>query len=147
MPRLEAIHANPQDLADNGPSLPVHIGFDPNRFGPQTADEPFSGTHLALFDTGASTNFVDIALAQQLALPHRGYWPVAGAAGRQIHPVFLAHVYIPALQKSISEPFIGIILHSGHFPQSVVIGRSTLRDYIMTYDGINGSVSFEWKPR
>ena len=143
MPTVRVDDATPVALASHGPGIFVRISFDPNHFGIDGPHVPQS-EHLALIDTGASRECIDIALAQKLGLPQRGTVEVAGAAGLRTHPTYLAQFDVPVLQKTIHGIVYGLDLQGGGLRHVAVIGRRLLQNYIMTYNGIEGSVTFEW---
>ena len=130
-------------LAEVGPTVPVQIGFDLG-FDQSTNPAPDIPPDLfpALVDTGASANSIDADLAARLGLPVIDLdTEVSGSAGRHLADVYLARIHIPGLDRTISGRFTGIKLASGGQLHSAIIGRSFLKDFVLSYDGRTGEVS------
>ena len=130
-------------LAEVGPTVPVRIGFDPG-FDETESLNPDIPPDLfpALVDTGASANSIDADLAARLGLPVIDVdTAVSGSAGRHLADVYLAQVHIPGLDRTISGRFTGIRLAAGGQLHGAIIGRSFLRDFVLSYDGRTGEVS------
>lgn len=130
-------------LADLGPTVAVQIGHDPG-FEDFTNDKPIIPPDLypALVDTGASGNSVDIELAAQLRLPVYEYdVPISGSVGEHTSNIYLAQIYIPGLDRTISGQFTGVNLAGGGQFQRAIIGRSFLQHFVLHYDGRTGDVT------
>jgi hypothetical protein len=102
---------------------------------PQTADA------AALLDTGASDSCIDQELADQLTLPLVDRWRAAGVGGSHEMNVYLATITIPPLGLSKSGLFMAAHLQAGGQVHKVLLGRDSLTDLIIIYDGRKGSVS------
>jgi predicted aspartyl protease len=125
-----------------GPTLVVDLGFDPAPADGLEPDLAAKGVE-ALVDTGASDNFIDDDLAGTLRLPVVDRLSVSGSAGRHEINMYLAQVHVPALGITISGRFGGVHLAAGGQRHQVLVGRSFLADFKMTYDGISGAVALE----
>ena len=64
----------------------------------------------------------------------------AGAGGLYETEMYAAHVYIPALDHAVVRNFMGARLLAGGLPHAVLLGRTFLRHFTMTYDGGTGTV-------
>lgn len=141
MPRTDSGYNNPYDLIQYGPTIDVQIGHDPN-YQPspgQRAQLP-PERWRALVDTGAMESAIDADLANSLNLPILGHNRIAGAGGLFETTIFLAQIYIPALDFTIDGPFDGANLATSGQPYCALIGRTFLRHFDMAYEGRTGSV-------
>ena len=130
-------------LTDLGPTIDVQIGHDPG-FEDFTNEKPLIPPDLypALVDTGASGNSVDTQLAAQLRLPVYEYNVlISGSVGEHTTNIYLAQIYIPGLNRTISGRFTGVNLAGGGQFQRAIIGRSFLQDFVLHYDGRTGEVT------
>ena len=130
-------------LTDLGPTIDVQIGHDPG-FEDFTNEKPRIPPDLypALVDTGASGNSVDTQLAAQLRLPVYEYNVlISGSVGEHTTNIYLAQIYIPGLNRTISGRFTGVNLAGGGQFQRAIIGRSFLQDFVLHYDGRTGEVT------
>ena len=130
-------------LTDLGPTIDVQIGHDPG-FEDFTNENPRIPPDLypALVDTGASGNSVDTQLAAQLRLPVYEYNVlISGSVGEHTTNIYLAQIYIPGLNRTISGRFTGVNLAGGGQFQRAIIGRSFLQDLVLHYDGRTGEVT------
>ena len=125
-----------------GPTLLVEIGFDPT-FAPGQVSRPNLSTQTfpALLDTGADINCIDSNLASELGLRVLEQRIVAGLGGDFQTGIYLAQIYIPPLQVTLSGEFAGIISASRDMFHRAIIGRNFLRDFAMVYDGRTGVVT------
>jgi predicted aspartyl protease len=133
-------------LEIHGPTLFVHIGFDPNyKASAVPPTVPVSGIKsvAALVDTGASHSCIDNLLAATLSLPIIDRQPIAGVAGRSMANIYLAQIHVASLAFTINGRFAGVDLKSGGQHHEALIGRSFLRSFRMHYDGGNGTVSLQ----
>ena len=126
-------HQDDSDLERLGPYLRAKVGSY-GQFGP-TNNGPL---HLALVDTGATHTNIDVVLATSLKLHICGHIPAAGAQGEYIAPLFWGQVYIPALGLMMKGAFQGVDL-TGQ-PCDLLLGRTLLRYFRMTYNGPLGEV-------
>ena len=61
-------------------------------------------------------------------------------AGRHAAAVYMARVYVPSLDRLPFQPFAGARLSDGDQPHRMILGRTFLRRYRMSYDGGTGAV-------
>ena len=130
-------------LAEVGPTIPVEIDFDPG-YDEFSNEKPILPPDLypALVDTGASGNSIDDALATDLRLPVIFYdEEISGSAGTHTVNIYLAHIYIPELGRTIDGRFTGVHLAAGGQMHRAIIGRSFLGDFVLHYDGRTGEVT------
>lgn len=127
-------------LVQHGPTVKVLVGFDP-------AYSPGGGLHpnlshevLALIDTGATISCIDALLAKDLGLVETDRTTVSGSSGSHEVPAYLAHVHVPQLGFTQWGQFLGVGLADGGQAHHVLIGRSFLADFSMTYNGTTGRV-------
>ena len=90
-------------LAYHGPTLTVAVGFDKTWKESHKTPPNARGFELeALVDTGAQDSCIDRLLAVQLGLPAVDREAVCGVHGLREVDVYLAQVYIPALDFNTS---------------------------------------------
>ena len=125
-----------------GPTLYVEIGYDAQYQAGQI-DRPDLPSELfpALLDTGARESCIDTSLAQDLGLPFEGQKLISGTYGTHLANVYLAQIYIPALDETISGEFYGITMAGGGFYQRALICRDFLLRCVLHYDGRTGEVT------
>lgn len=129
-------------LAEIGPTFRVDLGLK-SRSAPGAApDLQMKGLH-ALIDTGAGANCIDDALAKSLGLPLVEEGETSGVHGKAQVSFYLARLYIPELGRLLFERFAGAKLEEGDQTHRVILGRSFLRPYRMTYDGVSGQVEID----
>jgi len=126
-----------------GPTLKVDIGFDPNYDGrsPQKLPTLPMRDVWALIDTGATDCCIDSDLAMQLQLPIIDQRVCAGISGPMTVNMHLAQIHTPNLNFTFYGAFAGVNLSAGGSRHVVLIGRSYLQHFTMTYDGGTGSVT------
>ena len=131
-----------RQLIQLGPTLSVEIGFDPT-FRPALGRRPGLPNSLyhALVDTGATESCIDSELAGILALPVVDQRGIAGVQGASTANVHLAQIHVPELQLTVYGRFSGVHLAAGGQPHKALLGRTFLRNCVMTYDGRTGSVT------
>jgi hypothetical protein len=124
-----------------GPTLIVNVGFDPNFKGPPGI--PVSGiTDIhALVDTGVTECCIDSLLASQLGLPTVDRRSISGVHGIHIANVHLAQVFVPSLNFTMYGAFAAVDLAAGGQAHQVLMGRTFLRAFKMTYEGLTGTVT------
>lgn len=128
-------------LVYHGPTLSVSIGLDPSwKKGQNRPPRPDRASITALIDTGAEESCFDSQLALDLGLMAIDRRAVCGV-GSMIADVVQAQVYVEALKYTISGAFAVVPLVKNGGRQSVVLGRSFLRDCYLIYDGKTGDVS------
>ena len=130
-------------LIEVGPTIPVAIGFDPgyDEFVDARPALP-PDLYPALVDPGANGNSIDEELASGLRLPVIFYdVEISGSVGMHTVNIYLAQIYIPALEFTIYGQLGGVGLSEGGQPYSALLGRSFLRHFTMTYDGPTGLVT------
>lgn len=141
MARAEFGFHNPLDLIQYGPLIDVQVGFDPDyRPAPVLRAQLPPDTLLALVDTGAQESALDAELAATLDLPVVGRNQIAGAGGVFETTVYMAQIYIPALDFTIIGPFDSANLATSGQPYRAIIGRTFLRYFNLEYEGRTGDV-------
>jgi hypothetical protein len=125
-----------------GPTLVVNVGFDPayDVAKPEVTPVPGIQGAQALIDTGAGECCIDSALAASLHLPvvdRRGLSGATGAAEVNMH---LAQIYAPTVRFTMYGLFAGVHLAAGGQPHAVLLGRTFLKSFVLTYEGHTGTV-------
>lgn len=132
----------PERLVSVGASLSVQIGLDLSFCSDSGAPPQLPDTlYSALIDTGANINAIDLALAESMALMLAEQRNMAGVHGRQETNLYLAQIYVPALDFTIYERVAGVSLSAARQPHAALLGRPFLRHFTMTYDGPAGLVT------
>jgi len=129
----------------NGPTIFVNVGFDPNYDDSRRYEVPNLPTEVcALIDTGSIESCIDDSLAISLGLPIADRRQIAGTNGNQEVNMYIAQMHVPALYHVITGLFAGVRLQAGNpaFHQAI-LGRTFLRDFALTYDGVTGTVIIE----
>ena len=129
-------------MVTTGPTLDVQIGLDPNfqlssGVHPDLPQTRFS----ALIDTGAAVSGIDHTLAENLALHVVRQRPLAGAFQSQMVNFYLAQLHIPDLGTTSYGEFASVNLAASGYSQHALIGRDTLKDFTMFYNGRAGEVT------
>lgn len=136
----------PSDLlVELGPTLKVDIGLKSRSAAGHKPDLARKGVK-ALIDTGAGGDCIDEELARSLGLPITDEGEISGEGGRHHAYIYTARLYIPQLDRLLFQPFTGVKLQQGDQWHGVILGRSFLRQYRLTYDGRDGSVRIEDGP-
>jgi hypothetical protein len=131
---------SPADLLVKfGPTLRVDIGVKSRASAGEPPDLPLKNIK-ALIDTGAGGECIDDDLAQQLGLPITEEGWISGVGGRHRAVIYTARIYVPALERLLFQRFTGVKLQEGDQWHRVILGRSFLRPYRMSYDGGTGQV-------
>jgi hypothetical protein len=131
---------NPADLLVRlGPTLLVDIGLKSRSTAGTPPDLPAKKVK-ALIDTGAGGDCIDDALARRLKLPIHDEGEISGVGGRHHAFIYTARIYVPKLDKLLFQPFTGVKLNEGEQWHRVILGRSFLRQYRLSYDGASGQV-------
>ncbi len=132
-------------LVQHGPTLLVRIGFDEayDIAKPRVLARLPSVDHFALVDTGASDCCIDSGLALTLNLPIVDQRVCAGISGARLVNMHLAQIFAPALAFTFVGAFAGVDLAAGGQSHLALIGRSFLRLFKMSYDGVTGAVAIE----
>lgn len=126
-------------LVDLGPTLLVDIGLKSRaRAGepPELAEKKIK----ALIDTGAGGDCIDNELAVRLGLPITDEGEISGVGGRQHAYIYTARVYVPKLDRLLFQRFAGVRLEDGGQWHRLILGRTFLRQYRLSYDGASGQV-------
>ena len=132
-------------LIEHGPTIYVDIGFDPTwRQGRIPAAKKRNVP--ALVDTGALESFIDCELATDLDLPISDRRQISGSGGRHEVDVYTAQVYVPAFEFTVYGQFAGVYLSSGGTNFRVLMGRTFLKYFTLTYDGPTGHVTLTMSP-
>lgn len=130
-------YGQPELLRLAGPHIPVIVGF------PSYDPIQGSGNYIqlsALIDTGATDICIDIETANRLGLQPVDSTLIGGIGGSIESIVFAGLLEVPSLHfKRIVRMFspMGVSLSS-----KMLLGRSFLENYIMTYDGPRGMFHF-----
>ena len=133
--------ATPGDLLERlGPTLLVDIGLKSRSLAGKQPDLPVKGVR-ALIDTGAGGDCIDDDLAQSMGLPVTDEGEISGIGGKQRAFIYTARLYVPALDRLLFQPFTGVKLQEGEQWHRVILGRTFLRPFSMTYDGPTGAVT------
>jgi hypothetical protein len=125
-----------------GPTLRVDIGLKSRSDFGERPDLPKKRV-LALIDTGAGGDGIDDALARSLGLPVTDEGEISGVGGRHRAQIYTARIYIPSLDKLLFQPFTGMKLEEGRQHHRVILGRSFLRHYRLSYDGSTGDAEID----
>jgi hypothetical protein len=132
--------ASPADLlVQLGPTLRVDLGMKSRSAPGEEPDLPAKDIK-ALIDTGAGGDCIDDDLAKSLGLQISDEGEISGVGGRHRAFIYTARLYIPSAPKLLFQRFTGVKLQQGDQWHRVILGRSFLRQYRMTYDGADGSV-------
>jgi hypothetical protein len=126
-------------LVQLGPTLLVDIGLKSRSAAGSLPDLEQKGVR-ALIDTGAGGDCIDDDLASALGLPITDEGEISGVGGRHRAFIYTARLYVPALDKLLFQPFTGVKLRQGDQWHQVILGRSFLRPYKLTYEGGSGQV-------
>ena len=154
MPRIECLPLTNSPLPDrkdqlalHGPLIPIDIGLDQNydQTTPEIVPDLQRKGLPALIDTGALSNYIDNALANQLNLPPIDKQTVLPAhGGAKLITSYLAQIHIPKLAHTIVGSFGGLdLIATGHGCYAI-LGREFLADFEMSYDGRSGRVFLTW---
>ena len=127
-----------EQLKVEGPILDVIIHREPNAAG--GGGGPALYESGGLIDTGASDVCIDYRLASELRLRQIDQQTVATPGGSLLAAVFLGVLEVPALQFKKLMPLYA--LKVGRASYNVILGRSFLADFIVTFDGPNGFFHF-----
>jgi hypothetical protein len=132
--------ATPADLlVQLGPTLLVDIGLRSRSPAGEPPDLPRKKVR-ALLDTGAGADCIDDELAKSLGLPISDEGEISGVGGKHHAFIYTARLYIPKLDRLLFQPFTGVKLQQGEQWHRVILGRSFLRPYRLTYNGPDGQV-------
>lgn len=126
-------------LVHLGPTLMVDIGLK-SRSAPGDKPDLECKRIKALIDTGAGGDCIDDELARKLRLPVTEEGEISGVGGRHNASIYTARIYVPSLNRLLFQQFTGVKLTEGRQFQSVILGRTFLREYRMIYDGMTGQV-------
>lgn len=126
-------------LVDLGPTVLVDIGLKSRSASGQVPDLGEKGIK-ALIDTGAGGDCIDNELAVRLGLPITDEGEISGVGGRQHAFIYTARIYVPKLNRLLFQRFTGVRLSNGGQWHRVILGRTFLRQYRLTYDGPSGGV-------
>ncbi len=126
-------------LAKLGPTLLVDIGLKSRSPAGEAPDLARKGVR-ALIDTGAGANCIDDGLARSMGLQPTDEGEVVGIGGKATAFIYTARLYIPSLKRLLFQPFAGVRLEDGDQWHRVILGRTFLRPYAVTYDGRTGRV-------
>lgn len=126
-------------LAELGPTFRVDVGLKSRSTPGAKPDLPAKAVR-ALIDTGAGANCIDDQLARSLGLPITDEGEVSGIGGKTLANIYLARIYIPSLDRLLFERFAGAKLEEGGQWHHVILGRTFLRPYRMSYDATSGKV-------
>lgn len=122
-----------------GPTVLVDIGLKTRSLSGGSPDLALKGVR-ALIDTGAGGDCIDDHLARSLGLPITDEGEISGVGGRHHAYIYTARIWVPQLDRLLFQPFTGVKLKQGEQWHQVILGRSFLRPYRLTYDGGSGQV-------
>ncbi|MFC5343172.1 retroviral-like aspartic protease family protein [Brevundimonas staleyi] len=126
-------------LVKIGPTVHVDIGRKSQSAPGEPPDLP--GKRIkAMIDTGAGGDCIDERLAEELRLPISSTGIISGVGGTHEALIYTARLYVPALDRLLFQQFTGVKLSEGAQSHRVLLGRTFLRHYRMTYDGFTGQV-------
>ena len=129
-------------LIEQGPSLDVQIGFDPEFQPTEPTRAILPEVRLpALVDTGATESCIDSELAIALQLPIVDRQAIAGVHGASETNVCLAQIHVPDLGFTMYGRFAAVHLTAGGLPHSALLGRTFLQHFTLTYEGRRGTVT------
>ena len=128
-------------LVSWGPTLSVNVGFDPNYKGPPALPVHGITDIRDLVDTGATECCIDSLLAAQLGLPIVDQRPISGVHGTHLANMHLAQVFVPSLNFTVYGAFAAVDLVAGGQLHQVLMGRTFLQSFTMTYEGRTGTVT------
>jgi hypothetical protein len=132
--------AAPADLlAQLGPTLFVDIGLKSRSLAGEAPNLPLKKVR-ALLDTGAGADCIDDELARSLGLPISDEGEISGVGGKHHAFIYTARVYVPKLDRLLFQQFTGVKLQQGEQWHRVILGRSFLRHYRLSYNGPDGQV-------
>ena len=94
----------------------------------------------ALIDTGAGGDCIDDDLAKELGLVVHEEGFISGVGGRHWAATYMVRIYVPSLERLLFQSFTGVKLREGGQWHQVILGRTFLRQYRLTYDGTDGQV-------
>jgi hypothetical protein len=138
--------ATPADLlVQLGPTLMVDIGLKSRSSAGSTPDLPTKNVR-ALIDTGAGGDCIDDELAKSLGLPISDEGEISGIGGKHHAFIYTARIYVPQLKQLLFQPFTGVKLEQGGQWHRVILGRTFLRPYFLTYDGMSATVEIGSRP-
>ncbi len=125
-------------MAIFGHILPVHIaGFGPS---PPTASLPALVETQGLIDTGASDVCIDYRIALQLGLREIDQATVGVVGGSTMAKIYLGRLIVPDVGFDRVCPLYALkVRHATH---EVLLGRSFLENYVVTFDGPAGTFTF-----
>ena len=137
---------SPSDLlAELGPTLKVDIGLRRSLGADGKPDLPRKGVR-ALIDTGAGADCIDEDFAKSLGLVAHDEGYISGVGGRHWAAAYVVRLYVHSLDRLLFQSFSGVKLRQGGQWHEVILGRTFLRQYRMTYDGANGQVEVSAGP-
>ncbi len=122
-----------------GPTLLVDIGLKPRNLQGGDPDLPVKRVR-ALIDTGAGCECIDDELARSLNLPITDEGEISGVGGKHHGYVYTARVWAPGLDRLLFQPFTGVKLRQGESWHRLILGRTFLRRYALSYNGATGEV-------
>lgn len=128
---LRKLTAHAKRLAEHGPTTVVEVGLPPLIPAKKLP---------ALIDTGASHCSIDETIAQQLGLEPVDDDLVSGIHGSASVNLYIAIIEVPGLQRPKPVRLAAGKLIEGNHPQSVILGRDFLSEFLMFYNGPSGEV-------
>ena len=118
----------------------IEVVIRPAAANPPTKEAVSLCATNGLIDTGASDVCIDYRLAEQLALPEIDVKNVGIVGATVPASVRLGVLEVPSLGFTEIMPLYAFkVRHSTH---EVILGRSFLRRYIVTFDGPQGIMIF-----
>lgn len=125
-----------------GPTVLVDVGFKPLSVKDGVPTLPLRKLK-ALVDTGACDSCIDVGVAARAKLPVIDQRVCSGIGGATRVNMYMGRIYVPSLKQLLFQSFAGVELESGGQWHEVLLGRTFLRPFRMTYHGPTGQVLIE----
>lgn len=110
----------------------------PESFFVQKGFAPFV-ERKGLIDTGATSVLIGRDVAQELGLRQTGNTTMQGVNRSADALIYAGMIEVPQLDYAITVPVMAP--RRGEFASGLLLGRSFLKDFIVTYDGPSGTLT------
>ena len=126
-----------------GPTLPVLVRNPEHNGKPMSFFEnkdisPFI-ERTGLIDTGATAVLISRNVAEELGLRQTGNTMMQGVNRSADALIYAGMIEVPQLDYAITIPVLAP--RRGEFASGLLLGRSFLKDFIVTYDGPSGMLT------